>query len=70
MSAPRIVVLDGHTLNPGDLSWGPLETLGSVEVYERTPLELVVKRARGAELVLTNKTPLDAAAIAHLSELR
>jgi len=58
---PRIVVLDGHTLNPGDLSWEPLEKLGELAVYARTPDELVVERARGADVVVTNKTQLDAA---------
>ncbi len=57
---PRIVVLDGHTLNPGDLSWEPLDKLGELVVYARTPDELVVERARGAHVVVTNKTQLDA----------
>jgi glycerate dehydrogenase len=57
---PRIVVLDGHTLNPGDLSWEPLDELGELVVYARTPDELVVERARGAQVVVTNKTQLDA----------
>jgi glycerate dehydrogenase len=57
---PRIVVLDGHTLNPGDLSWEPLAQLGELAVYARTPDELVLERARGAEVVVTNKTQLAA----------
>jgi glycerate dehydrogenase len=52
----RIVVLDGHTLNPGDLSWEPLAALGELEVFERTPPELVAARAAGARVVVTNKT--------------
>jgi glycerate dehydrogenase len=67
---PRIVVLDGHTLNPGDLSWEPLAALGSIEVHERTRPELLLERARGAPLLLTNKTPIDGAAIAQLPGLR
>jgi glycerate dehydrogenase len=55
---PRIVVLDGYTLNPGDLSWSGLESLGSVRIYERTPAEEIVGRSNGAEVLLTNKTPL------------
>jgi glycerate dehydrogenase len=51
-----LVVLDGHTLNPGDLSWGPLQTLGECRIYERTASDEVVPRAREAEIVLTNKT--------------
>ena len=54
----KIVVLDGYVLNPGDLSWAPLETLGSVTVYDRTPAELIVQRIADADIVLTNKTPI------------
>ena len=54
----KIVVLDGYVLNPGDLSWAPLETLGSVTVYGRTPAELIVQRIADADIVLTNKTPI------------
>ncbi len=67
---PRLVVLDGATLNPGDNPWTGLEALGTLSVYDRTPRELVVDRARGADLVFTNKTPLDAAALAALPGLR
>ena len=54
----KIVVLDAHTLNPGDLSWAPLEELGECEFYDRTPSELIVERASGADAVLTNKVPM------------
>ena len=40
----RIVVLDGFTLNPGDLSWSQLEALGTCEIYDRTPPDLIVPR--------------------------
>ena len=60
----RIVVLDGFTMNPGDLEWRALEALGELTVYERTPAERIVPRASGAEIALTNKTPLSAATIA------
>ncbi|MHC4502407.1 MAG: D-2-hydroxyacid dehydrogenase, partial [Planctomycetota bacterium] len=50
----KIVVLDGHTLNPGDLGWEGLEALGECTVHERTPPEEVVARSSGAEIVLTN----------------
>ena len=56
----KIVVLDGYTLNPGDLTWKGLEALGTLEVHERTEASLVVARALGAELLLTNKTSLPA----------
>lgn len=53
-----IVVLDGYTLNPGDLSWDALEKLGNVTVYDRTAASQIVKRIGDAKLVFTNKTPL------------
>ena len=52
----KIVVLDGYTLNPGDLSWSELEKMGSVSVYDRTGKEDVVKRIGDCDIVLTNKT--------------
>lgn len=55
----KIVVLDGYTENPGDLSWGPLEVLGDLTVYDRTAdSQEAVSRIGDAELVLTNKTPI------------
>lgn len=54
----KIVVLDGYTENPGDLSWGALEALGELTVYDRTPGEEIVSRIADAEIVLTNKTPI------------
>ena len=54
----KIVVLDGHTLNPGDLSWSALEELGTLTVYDRTSEEQVVSRAKDAEALLVNKTIL------------
>lgn len=55
----KIVVLDGHTLNPGDLSWEPLRALGDVAVYDRTPTELVFERMKDCDYVFTNKTGID-----------
>ena len=66
----RIVVLDGYTLNPGDLSWDGLRALGSLTVYEHTPEDLVVRRAADADVLFTNKTPLTAAALEKLDKLR
>ncbi|GGW22308.1 D-2-hydroxyacid dehydrogenase [Arenibacter certesii] len=56
----KIVVLDGYTLNPGDLSWEGLEALGSLTVYDRTPYdsEKIVEAIGDATIVFTNKTPL------------
>ncbi len=66
----HIVVLDGHTLNPGDLDWGALQVLGSCEIYTRTPPDQVVSRAQGAQIVLTNKTILSRESIERLPGLR
>lgn len=54
----KIVVLDGYTENPGDLSWGPLQGLGELTVYDRTPPEAVLERIGDAEAIYTNKTVL------------
>ncbi len=52
----KIVVLDGFTANPGDISWNCFESLGHLKVYDRTPYEFVVERARGYRIAITNKT--------------
>ena len=65
-----IVVLDGYTLNPGDLSWKDLEALGTVKIYDRTHPGEVVERATGAQIVLTNKTVLDGEALSQLPDLK
>ncbi len=67
---PKIVVLDGHTLNPGDLSWEGLAALGDCTVHERTGPDQIVERARDAQIILTNKVVLDREVIAQLPELR
>jgi glycerate dehydrogenase len=64
------VVLDGFTLNPGDLSWEALERLGPTRIYDRTPAELILPRAREASIVLTNKTPLTRETLGALSDLK
>lgn len=66
----KIVILDGYTLNPGDLSWDGLKALGNVEVYDRTPVDKVVERADGAEIVFTNKTPVGEEALNQLPSLK
>ena len=69
----RIVVLDGYCLNPGDISWAPFEKLGELTVYERTSLtdeEEIAGRIAGAEVVLTNKTPLTRAVLERCPHLR
>ncbi len=56
----KIVVLDGYTENPGDLSWSGFEALGELTVYDRTPLETIIERIGDAEAVIINKTPISA----------
>jgi glycerate dehydrogenase len=65
-----IVVLDGYTLNPGDNPWTAVEKLGSVTVYDRTAADEIVTRARGAQIILTNKTPLTRETLEQLPDLR
>ncbi|MBN2476090.1 MAG: D-2-hydroxyacid dehydrogenase [Pirellulales bacterium] len=66
----RIVVLDGYTLNPGDLSWDDLRALGACDIYPRTPPHEVVPRAKDAEIVLTNKAVVSREVIEQLPKLR
>jgi len=56
----RIVILDGYTENPGDLSWEGFENLGELTVYDRTPADKIVVRIGDADAVITNKTPITA----------
>lgn len=66
----NIVVLDGYALNPGDLNWDGLRALGTVTVHDRTPAAEIVARAKDADVVLSNKTPLRADTIAQLPKLK
>ncbi len=66
----NIVVLDGYTLNPGDNPWDGISKFGALTVYDRTPADKIVERAKDAEIILTNKTPLSAETIAALPKLR
>jgi glycerate dehydrogenase len=65
-----IVILDGFTANPGDLSWAEIEALGACVRFDRTAADEVVARAAEAEILLTNKTPLTAETIAALPQLK
>jgi glycerate dehydrogenase len=67
---PRIVVLDGYTLNPGDLSWKGLELIGECEIYDRTAPSDVMSRSEEADILLTNKTLLTREIISALPNLR
>lgn len=66
----NIVVLDGYTENPGDLSWEPLKELGTVTVYDRTAPEDVIPRLRDAEILVTNKVPVTQALLEQCPKLQ
>ena len=66
----KITVLDGYALNPGDNPWTAVEALGDLTVYDRTPPELLLERAQGADILLTNKTVLSKDAIHALPDLK
>jgi glycerate dehydrogenase len=66
----RIVVLDGYTLNPGDLTWSELEEFGKVVLYDRTPKDKIYERSVEADILFTNKTPLDGAILNKLPSLK
>lgn len=66
----KITVLDGYTLNPGDISWSEIEKLGELVVYDRTPENEIIERSKGSEIVFTNKTPLGEEVFSKLPELK
>lgn len=66
----RIVVIDGHTLNPGDLSWKELDNYGDVTMYDRTPVDEITERCRNAEIILTNKVPITGSTIEAAKDLK
>ncbi|MEM8943630.1 MAG: D-2-hydroxyacid dehydrogenase [Planctomycetota bacterium] len=70
IATPRLVVLDGYTLNPGDLSWERLLALGHCSIYDRTSPDAIVEEAAEAELVLTNKAVLSREVIEALPQLK
>jgi len=66
----KTVILDGYTTNPGDLSWEWLSQFGEYKVYDYTNPEEILERARGYEIVITNKTPLNADTLSKLDSVR
>ena len=66
----KIVILDGFTLNPGDLSWDRIKQIGNCTIYDRTPPDLTVERAKGAFAVYTNKVVFNKEIILQLPELK
>lgn len=69
-TVPTIVILDGYTINPGDNPWSPVEVLGNCDIYDRTPPELKLERAREADIILTSKCKLDATTLGALPKLK
>lgn len=66
----KFVILDSFALNPGDLSWDWLKLLGECEIYDRTPKDKILERCMGADVVLTNKTPLTRETLTKLDALK
>jgi glycerate dehydrogenase len=66
----QIAILDGSTLNPGDNPWSEIQRLGNVQVFDRTPTDLVVSRSVGASILVINKVRLEADTLSQLSGLR
>ena len=66
----KIVILDGYSANPGDLSWQPLEAIGELTVYDRTKPEETILRAKDADIILTNKVLVKRPEIEQLPKLR
>lgn len=67
---PNIVILDAHTTNRGDLTWQPIEALGSVKIYDRTPADKLLERCENADIVLTNKAVFEEKTFAQLPQLK
>ncbi len=66
----QLVITDGYTLNPGDLNWEAFYKLGDVKYYDRTPASEVAVRCREADVIVTNKTPVNAATISQCPNLK
>ena len=66
----NITVLDGYTLNPGDLSWAAIEQLGTTKIFDRTAPELTLKRSIDADILVVNKQVIDEAVFAALPKLK
>lgn len=66
----KIIALDGYAMNPGDLSWSPIEAFGSFQVYDRTAQEEIINRSLGADIVITNKVRLNKETLSQLPKLK
>lgn len=65
----NIVILDGYTLNPGDLDWTPISNLGNITIYDRSSSEEIVERAKDADVILVNKVVLNDTILSQLPKL-
>ncbi len=70
ITQPRIVILDGRTTNPGDLSWQPIAQYGELTVYEETSSHELAERLQRADIAITNSTKLNAEALANATHLQ
>ncbi len=70
MNRTKMVILDGYTLNPGDLSWDELGRLGELDLYDRTEPYQIVERTQDAEIILTNKAPISTETLDQLPKLK
>ncbi|MEP0366261.1 MAG: D-2-hydroxyacid dehydrogenase [Cyclobacteriaceae bacterium] len=66
----KIVILEAHNSNPGDLSWAEIEKLGDVTIYQRTSQDQIIERAAGADILITNKLKISADVLVQLPELK
>lgn len=66
----EISIVDGFTLNPGDLNWDEIAELGELKIYDRTKPDEIIERCQNSEIILTNKVPIDAEAINNLPNLK
>ena len=70
MEKMKLVILDGHTQNPGDLNWDYIESVFDTTVYSRTPKELIVERAKDADVIVLNKVPITRETLEKLPKLK
>ncbi len=66
----KIIVTDGYTLNPGDISWNEISVLGDLVLYDRTPVEMIAEHCSDADIILSNKTPFSKQTIDVLPKLK
>ncbi len=66
----NLIVTDGHTLNPGDLSWDEIRTFGELTIYDRTTPDELLHRCKNADIIITNKTPIPGDTISQLPNLK